>query len=162
MLNTEGPTALICSRQNLPIIDRTKYPPASMLHKGAYVLSDPEAGEPEIILMATGSEVWRMMKAAEQLAEQGVQVRTVSFPSWELFEQQPEDYRDAVLPPQVKKRVSVEAASPFGWCRYTGDEGRAIGLERFGASAPGEEVLDKLGFAVEDIVKAALELLGKQ
>ena len=162
MLNTEGPTALICSRQNLPVLDRNKYPPAAMLQKGAYVLSDPPEGKPDLILMATGSEVWRMLKAAEQLVARGVKVRTVSFPSWELFEKQPDDYKRSVLPPKVKRRLSIEAASPFGWCRYVGDGGRALGLGRFGASAPGEEVLDRLGFAVEDIVKAALELLGKK
>ena len=162
MLNNEGPTAIICSRQNLPVLDRKKYPPAAMLQKGAYVLSDPADGKPDIILMATGSEVCRMMKAADALAARGVKVRTVSFPCWELFEKQPAEYRRSVLPPQIRKRLSIEAASPFGWCRYVGDEGRALGLERFGASAPGEEILDKLGFAVEDIVKAALELLGKK
>jgi transketolase len=162
MLNTEGPTAIICSRQNLPVLDRTKYPPASMLHKGAYVLSDPDDGKPDIILMATGSEVWRMLKAADRLAAQGVKVRTVSFPSWELFERQPQAYRRSVLPARVKRRLSIEAASPFGWCRYTGDRGRAVGLERFGASAPGEEVLDRLGFAIDDIVNAALKLLSKR
>jgi len=159
MLNTEGPTAIVCSRQNLPVLDRAKYPPASELHKGAYILSDPEDGQPDIILMASGSEVRRMLEAAERLTDQGVKVRTVSFPSWELFEKQPDDYRQSVLPPSVRKRLSIEAATTFGWCRYVGDGGRSIGLDRFGESAPGEEILDRLGFAVDDIVREALELL---
>ncbi len=162
MLNTAGPTAIICSRQNLPIIDRSAHPAADMLHRGAYVLSDPAEGEPELILMATGSEVWRAMVAADRLAEDGARVRVVSFPSWELFERQPKDYRDSVLPPAVRRRLAVEAASPMGWHRYVGDEGDVMGLERFGASGPGEEVLDKLGFSVEHIVERARALLSRE
>jgi len=161
MLNTAGPTAIICSRQNLPILDRAKHPAADMLHKGAYVLSDPPDGEPELILMASGSEVWRAMEAAERLSADGVRVRVVSFPSWELFERQPADYRDSVLPPTVRKRLAVEAASPMGWRKYVGDEGDVMGLDRFGASGPGQEVLDKLGLSVEQIVERARGLIAR-
>jgi transketolase len=161
MLNADGPTAIMCSRQNLPILDPAKYAPAEGLHKGAYVLSDPPGGEPELILMATGSEVCRALEAADRLAERGVRVRMVSFPSWELFEKQPQQYRDAVLPPRVRKRLSVEAGSATGWHKYVTDEGDCICLERFGASAPGEELLDKLGFSVARIVERALALLGR-
>lgn len=162
MLNNRGPTAIVCSRQKLPVLDRQQYAPAEGLHKGAYVLADLPEGEPEIILMATGSEVQRALEAAGQLAAKGIKVRTVSFPSWELFEQQPEEYRSSVLPRHIRKRLAVEAASPMGWHKYVGDEGEVIGLSRFGASGPGDEVLDKLGFAVEHIVERALALLGRQ
>jgi len=161
MLNNAGPTAIICSRQNLPILDRAKHPAADMLHRGAYALSDPADGEPELILMASGSEVWRVMEAADRLSADGVRVRVVSFPSWELFERQPKDYRESVLPPTVRRRLAVEAASPMGWRKYVGDEGDVMGLERFGASGPGEEVLDELGFSVEQIVERARALLGR-
>lgn len=161
MVNAGGPTAIICCRQKLPVLDRTEYPSAQLLHKGAYVLSSPEDGEPDIILMATGSEVPRALEAARRLTEEGVRVRTVSFPSWELFEKQPQDYRDSVLPPHVRRRIAVESGSPMGWHKYVGDEGDVIALSRFGASGPGEEVLDKLGFSVEHIVQRALALLDK-
>jgi len=161
MLNNAGPTAIICSRQNLPILDRARHPAADMLHRGAYALSDPADGEPELILMASGSEVWRVMEAADRLSADGVRVRVVSFPSWELFERQPKDYRESVLPPTVRRRLAVEAASPMGWRKYVGDEGDVMGLERFGASGPGEEVLDELGFSVEQIVERARALLGR-
>jgi transketolase len=159
MLNSAGPTAIICSRQKLPVLDRTQYAPAERLHKGAYVLSDPPKGKPAIILMASGSEVGRTVEAGRRLADKGVKVRLVSFPSWELFDKQPKRYRDSVLPPAVRRRLAVEAGSPLGWRKYVGDEGEVIGLSRFGASAPGEEVLDRLGFAVERIVRRALALL---
>jgi len=159
MLNTAGPTAIICSRQKLPILDRKAFPAAKNLHKGAYVLCDPPKGKPQIILIATGSEVWRALEAAARLTKKGVRVRVVSFPSWELFEKQPKRYRESVLPPALRKRLVIEAASPVGWERYAGENGEVLGLQRFGASAPGEEALDKLGFAVEHIVKRALALL---
>jgi transketolase len=159
MLNAGGPTALACSRQNLPVIDRTKFAPAEGLHKGAYVLSDPPEGEPEIILMATGSEVAPTLEAARLLAEAGRRVRTVSFPSWELFEQQPEGYRRAVLPPAVRKRIAVEAGRPMGWERYVWNEGEVIGLPHFGESGPGGQVMKKLGFSAESIVARAQAML---
>jgi transketolase len=159
MLSTGGPTALACSRQGLPVLDRGELAPAEGLHKGAYVLRDAEGGEPDVILIASGSEVPLVLEAADALLEQGVRPRVVSFPSWELFEAQPQDYRDAVLPPSCPARVVVEAASPFGWERYAGDGGVVIGLDRFGASAPGKVVLDKLGFTGDHIVQTALELV---
>jgi transketolase len=162
VLNSQGPTAIACSRQKLPVLDRASLGPAEGLHRGAYVLADAPGGRPELILMASGSEVWRALEAAKRLAEKGIRVRTVSFPSWELFERQPKEYRRSVLPPQARKRLAVEAGSPLGWERYVGDEGEAMGLLRFGASAPGEEVLDRLGFAVDEIVKRALALLGRR
>ncbi|MHC5034692.1 MAG: transketolase [Planctomycetota bacterium] len=161
MINDTGPTAIVCSRQKLPVLDRAQFPPPEKLHKGAYVLFDPPGGDPDIILMASGSEVCRTLEAADRLTEQGVKVRTVSFPCWELFEKQSEEYRESVLLPQVRKRLAVEAGSPMGWDRYVGSEGDVIGLRRFGAAGPGEEVLDKLGFAVDHIVERALALLGK-
>jgi transketolase len=160
MLNTDGPVAIICSRQKLPVLDRSVYPGAANLSKGAYVLSDPPEGEPEIILMASGSEVSLMLQAAEELADRGVPVRAVSFPAWELFEAQPEEYRRSVLPPHVTRRLAVEAGSPQGWHKYVGSEGDVIGLNRFGESGPGEEVLDSLGFNVDNVVQRALSLLG--
>jgi len=159
MLNDAGPTAIVCSRQNLPVIDRERNAPADSLHRGAYVLSDPEDGDPDVILMASGSEVPRVTDAAGELVAKGVKARVVSFPSWELFEKQPEDYKRSVLPPEVRKRLAVEAGSPMGWHRYVGDEGDVIALDRFGASGPGGKVMDALGFSVQNIVERALRLL---
>jgi len=161
MLNANGPTAIICSRQKLPVLDRGQVPPAALLHKGAYVLSDPDDGEPEVILMASGSEVAPMLEAAQLLRGKGVRVRTVSFPSWGLFEKQPEDYRRSVLPPDVRKRVAVEAGASLGWHKYVGGEGDVIALDRFGASGPGEQVLEALGFTPERIAERALTLLDR-
>jgi transketolase len=160
MERADTPTAIFCSRQNLPVIDRTRYAPAEMLRKGAYVLSDPQDGPPEVILMASGSEVWRILGAAESLTREGVRVRTVSFPCWELFEEQPEEYRLSVLPPDVPRRLAVEAGCSLGWHRYVGDDGEVIGLDRFGASGPGDRVFDALGFSVEHITTRAREMLG--
>jgi transketolase len=162
MLNTAGPTGIICSRQKLPILDRRAFPPATNLHKGAYVLSDPPKGKPQIILIATGSEVWRALEAAARLTKKGVRVRVVSFPSWELFEKQPKRYRESVLPPGIRKRIVIEAASPVGWDKYAGENGEVLALRRFGASAPGEEALDRLGFGVQHIVQRAMALLKKR
>jgi len=160
MLNSDGPTAILCSRQNLPVIERPESASAAMLHKGAYVLADCN-GEPDLILMASGSEVAPTLEAARALAEDGIAVRVVSFPSWELFEAQPEDYRHSVLPPSVKKRLAVEAGSSFGWHKYTGEAGDIIAIDRFGASGPGGEVLALFGFSPENIAQRARDLLGK-
>lgn len=156
--NRRGPTALALSRQNLPTFDRETMGPASGLHQGAYVLSDSE-GKPELILMATGSEVQLIVEAAEVLRRDGVRVRVVSMPSWELFERQPQAYRDEVLPPGVTRRVAVEAGTTFGWSRYVGAEGRVIGADRYGASAPAEVIFEKLGFTVDNVVATARALL---
>ena len=153
-----GPVALILSRQNLPVLDRRKFPPADMLTKGAYVLSD--AGEPQAVLIATGSEVQLALNAQALLAERGVAARVVSMPSWELFEKMPRDYRDAVLPPAVTARVAVEAGIAMGWERYVGASGAVVGMTGFGASAPGGTVMEKFGFTSERVVDAALRVLG--
>ncbi len=156
-----GPVALILTRQKVPILDRNKLASAEGLRKGAYILSEALNGRPDIILISTGSEVFRALQAQEKLKQLGVNARIVSMPSWELFESQSKEYRDYVLPPEVKKRISIEAASVFGWERYVGSEGVMIGMRRFGASAPGEFLMQKFGFTAENIVEKSLELLGR-
>ncbi|ADO68248.1 transketolase [Stigmatella aurantiaca] len=157
---THHPVALVLSRQPVPTLDRTKYAPASGLSKGAYVLADSE-GTPDVILIGTGTEVSLCLQAAEQLQSEGVKARVVSMPSWELFEQQDESYKDAVLLPSVRARVSVEQAAAFGWERWVGLTGKIIGMRTFGASAPIKSLLQKFGFTVENVVKAAKETLAK-
>lgn len=152
--NRNGPTALILSRQGLPVI-KDKTVPASNLEKGAYIVRDCK-GTPDVILIGTGSELDIAVKAGEKLTESGKNVRVVSFPSWELFEKQSDDYKKSIFPPEVKKRISVEAGVSFGWNRYTGDEGKQIGLDHFGASAPANTLYEKFGMTVEKIVEAAL------
>jgi len=149
------PAVLALTRQALPTIDRKKFPPASGLARGAYILADAPAGQPEVILIGTGSEVALCLEAYEQLSKEGVWARVVSMPSWELFDDQDKSYRDSVLPPSVKARVSVELASDFGWTKYTGSEGHNIGIETFGASAPLKQLLKKFGFNVENVAAAA-------
>jgi len=156
-----GPTALVLSRQAIPTFDRTKFAPASGVAKGAYVLSDAPGAKPDVILMATGSEVGLCVAAQEKLASEGVKARVVSIPSWELFEQQGSAYKESVLPASVTARVSVEMASTFGWERYIGPKGKAVGMHTFGASAPLEDVLKKFGFTVDTVVAAAKETLTK-
>ncbi len=153
------PVCLILSRQNLPTLDRSKYASAAGTAKGAYVLADAPGGRPEVILMATGSEVALCVDAHEQLLKEGVKSRGVSIPSWELVEHQPVEYKDAVLPPSVTARVSVEQASTMGWERYVGLTGRKIGMRTFGASAPLKELQKKFGFNPEAVVAAAREQL---
>jgi transketolase len=149
------PAVLVLTRQAVPTIDRTKYGSASGLVRGAYILADAAGGSPEVILIGTGSEVALCVEAYEQLTKEGVRARVVSMPSWELFDDQDKAYRDSVLPPTVQARVSVEEASDFGWCKYTGSEGHNICIESFGASAPLKQLLKKFGFNVENIVAAA-------
>jgi transketolase len=153
------PAVLVLSRQPLPTVDRTVYASASGVAKGAYVLADAEGGKPTVILMASGSEVYLCMDAYEKLKAEGIQARVVSMPSWELFEKQSQEYRDSVLPPAVKARVSVEQASTMGWSRYVGSTGRTIGMQTFGASAPLKELQKKFGFTPENVVAAAKEQL---
>lgn len=153
------PVALVLSRQKLPTIDRDIFAPADELFKGAYVLADLGEGDPELILLASGSEVNLILRSAESLAAEGLNVRVVSFPSWEIFAQQDQAYRDRVLPPLVKNRLAVEAGSPFGWERWTGDKGRIIGIDKFGASAPGDIVMHEYGFSVANVIKEALALI---
>jgi transketolase len=156
----EGPTALILSRQKLPIIDQTGFASAEGLHRGAYILAEAPQGTPEALILATGSEIHIALDAYEKLVQQGVAVRVVSMPSWEVFEVQEADYREEVLPAKVKARLAVEAAVSMGWERYVGHEGRVIGIDRFGASAPGAVVLEKFGFTAEAIIDAVREMLG--
>jgi len=151
------PTALILTRQAVPIIDRTKYAPASGVSRGAYVLADADGGTPDVILLAAGSEVALCLEAFETLRAEGLKVRVVSMPSWELFDEQPQEYRDSVLPPAVRARVSVEQAATFGWSKYVGDTGQSIGMRSFGASAPLKQLVRKFGFTVENVVEAARE-----
>jgi transketolase len=151
------PAAMILSRQAMPTLDRGKYAPASGVAKGAYVLADASGGKPDVIVMATGTEVGLAVEAYEKLTSDGVKARVVSMPSWELFEQQPQDYRDAVLPPSVTARVSMEQASTFGWERYVGPTGTSIGMKTFGASAPLKELQKKFGFTADRVVTAAKE-----
>ena len=158
-LQRKGPTALILTRQNLPVLDRGRYASERELHKGAYVLWQAKDGTPDVILIATGSEVHVALKAAEILAAEGLNPRVVAMPSWELFEEQPEDYKREVLPPEVKARVAVEAGVRLGWERYVGTEGAIVSVERFGASAPGKEVLEKFGFTPENVARIARELM---
>ena len=129
--------------------------------KGAYILSESEGGPPEIILIATGSEVQLCVKAQATLKESGVKARVVSMPSWEIFNAQDDSYREGVLPKAIRKRVTIEAAATFGWHRWAGDEGVVIGIDRFGASAPGEEIFKQLGLTPERVSSEALRLLGK-
>ena len=159
--HTHGPAALVLTRQAVPTIDRTKYAPAAGLAKGAYVLADAAGGKPEAILMASGSEVSLCLAAYEKLSAEGVKVRVVSMPSWELFERQDAAYKESVLPAGVTARVSVEIASPFGWERYVGPRGKMIGMRTFGASAPLKALLTKFGFLPDNVVASVKELLGR-
>ena len=159
--NRHRPTALALTRQNLPTLDRSIYAPASGLVRGAYVLN-PKVEKPDIVLIATGSEVQHVVGAEPALAKAGVKARLVSMPCWELFAEQPKDYRDAVLPPNVGRRVSVEAGVTLGWDRWIGERGQAIGLDRFGASAPGGRVMKEFGFTVENVVTQALALMSNE
>ena len=156
-----GPVALMLTRQVLPIIDRTKYASAEGLEKGAYVLADAQGKTPELILIATGSEVAPTLEAYEKLSAEGIAARLVSMPSWDLFEKQPQSYRDAVLPPNVTARLAVEAAVSFGWERYVGPHGAVHGINRFGWSAPCKVIAEKLGFTGAHIAELAHELLGR-
>lgn len=157
--NRHRPTSLILTRQNLPTLDRTVYAPAEGLRKGAYVLADLGDKKPQIILMASGSEVSLIVEAGKCLAAKGVGVRLVSFPSWELFSDQSQEYRDAVLPPELEKRVAVEAGISLGWHRWVGLKGRIQGVDRYGASAPANLVFENLGFTVANIEQIASDLL---
>lgn len=158
----DKPVSLILTRQGVPTIDRDQYASADGLCRGAYVLSDPPDGEPELILIATGSEVSLIISAQQQLLDEGIRARTVSMPSWELFDAQTQDYRDSVLPPSVRARLAVEAGSPQGWCRYVGDGGDVIGLDHFGASAPGKTVMSEFGFTVENVLARAMDILARK
>jgi len=157
----DRPVALVLSRQNLPTLDRGALAPAEGLRRGAYVLADATNGEPDVILIASGSEVALIVAARQKLLEKQIQARIVSMPSWELFDVQPQEYRDSVLPRAMTKRLAVEAGISQGWHRYVGDRGDVLAVDRFGASAPGEVLLREYGFTVENVCARALGLLGR-
>ena len=153
-----SPSTLVLTRQPMPTFDRTKFAPASGVAKGAYVLIDAEGGKPDVILMATGSEVHLCVEAREKLAAEGIKARVVSMPSWDLFEKQDAAYKESVFPAAITARVSVEMAATFGWDRYVGPKGKMIGMHSFGASAPIKDVMKKFGFTIENIVAAAKQV----
>ena len=162
MTRMQGPVALILSRQKMPNIDQEKYAPAKgNVQKGAYILSEAEGGKPDVILIGTGSELNLCVSAQETLKSEGIKARVVSMPSWELFDKQDQSYRDEVLPPTIHQRVSVEAGITMGWWKWVTAEGGVIGIDRFGESGPGEEVMKIFGFTVEHVVEKAKEVLKK-
>jgi transketolase len=153
------PAVVVLSRQPLPTIDRSKYASAAGLARGAYVLGDAPNGKPDVLLIATGSEIALALEAHERLLGEGVHSRVVSMPSWDVFEHQSKEYRDSVLPPAVRARVAIEQASAFGWERYVGQSGRIIGMQTFGASAPLKALMTEYGFTVDNVVAAARDQL---
>jgi transketolase len=155
------PAVLALSRQPLPTLDRNRYAPASGVARGAYILADAPDGNPEVILIASGSEVSLAVQAHGKLLAEGIRTRLVSMPSWDIFEHQTQQYRDSVLPPKVKARVAIEQASTIGWERYVGQDGRVIGMRTFGASAPLKELQKKFGFEPDRVVEVVRELLEK-
>ena len=159
MTHRDGPVAFVLTRQKLPVIDRTRFAPASGVARGAYVLADADGGAPQAIIIATGSEVSVAMGARELLAKGGIRTRVVSMPCWETFEAQSAEYRESVLPAAVKARVSVEAGVTFGWHRWIGDAGIAIGIDRYGSSAPGEINMEKFGFTADNVARAVRSLV---
>lgn len=158
LANTKGPTTLVFSRQNLPVLDRRVCSASSGTRQGGYILWESSAG-PDLVLIATGSEVAMTLSAGQKLAEEGIKVRVVSLPSWEIFDRQPQEYRNKVLPPQITARLAVEAGTRLGWEHYTGLQGKIIGMDTFGASAPGPVLYEKFGFTAANIAAAAKELL---
>ena len=158
----EGPIAIILTRQNVPVIDRTRFNPANGLRKGAYILADSSSAKPEIILMATGSEVHLALEVYERLRNEGIGVRVVNMPSWELFEKQPEQYRSEILPPEITVRMSIEAGVTLGWHKYAGLGGEIVGIDHFGASAPGKTVLKEFGFTSENVLDRIKALLAER
>ena len=156
--SNNGPVVIVLTRQGLPVIDQSKYTPATELEKGAYILSDVD--NPAVILLATGSEVSLILDAQAKLKEQGIAARVVSMPSWELFEKQENSYKEKVLPPSIRKRLAVEAGSVLGWHKYVTDEGSIIGMINFGESAPAGDLMKLFGFTVENVVKEVKKLLG--
>jgi transketolase len=158
----DRPVLLILSRQALPTLDRTRYASAGGLAQGAYVLADAPDGEPDVLLLATGSEVSLCVSAYEQLAAEGIKARVVSMPSWELFEHQSQEYRERVIPRAITARVAIEEASTFGWERYTGLDGTILGMHTFGLSAPMKIVAQHFGFDPEHVVAAAKAQLARQ
>jgi transketolase len=162
LLKTDGPTALVFTRQGVPVLDRTECAPAASLQRGGYILWGSTNGAPEVILIGTGSETHIVLEAGKQLAAEGVGVRVVSLPSWELFDQQPAQYCETVLPPDITARVAVEAGITIGWEHYVGLEGAIVGMRSFGASAPSQVLYEKFGITVENVVKTAKELIKRK
>ncbi len=161
LLNEDGPTALIFTRQNLPVLDRSAFGPAAGLRKGGYILWESAAGDPEVLLIGTGSEVQLALGAGRRLAAEGIRVRVVSLPSWELFDRASQAWRDRVLPPAVRSRVAVEAGVSLGWEHYVGLEGAVVGIDRFGASAPYQVIYEKFGITAEAVAAEARRLFGR-
>jgi transketolase len=159
--NNHGPTALALTRQKLPVFDRSRYASAEGLTRGAYVLSESPTGRIDAIIIATGSEVSVAVEAQDKLAAQDIGARVVSMPSWELFDKQPQAYRDDILPPTIHARLAIEAGVTLGWERYVGDKGDVIGIDRYGASAPVQVVMEKLGFTAANAVERVKKMLGK-
>lgn len=159
--NRRGPTALVLTRQNLPVLDRTIFAPSEGVRRGGYVLA-AEEGELKAIVIASGSEIHLALEGREILQKEGVGTRVVSMPSWEIFDGQDQAYRREVLPPACRVRVAVEAASPFGWERYVGADGAVVGMPGFGASAPGGALMKHFGFTEENVAERVRELLGKE
>lgn len=154
-----GPTALVFSRQGVPVLDRKECMPSEGLQRGGYILWESTKDIPEVILIGTGSETHIALEAGKKLASEGIGIRVVSLPSWDLFDSQPADYRETVLPPSVRARVAVEAGIKLGWEHYVGLEGTVIGMESFGASAPGAVLYEKFGITADHVAQAAKELL---
>ncbi|HEX9530605.1 MAG TPA: transketolase C-terminal domain-containing protein, partial [Acidimicrobiales bacterium] len=164
LIHHDRPVGLVLTRQNVPVLDRTRLAPASGLAKGAYTLYDPPASnggspDPDLIIIATGSEVSISVEAAERLAGEGIRARVVSMPSWDLFAAQPQSYRDEVLPPAVRGRLAVEAAASFGWERWIGQDGACVCLDHFGASAPGARAMTEFGFTADNVAEHARRLV---
>lgn len=159
MQNTHKATALVLTRQNVPVLDRTQFAPASELKRGAYILADAPGGKPDVILIATGSEVGLIVAAREKLAAENIRARAVSMPSWDLFDAQPQEYRESVLPPSVPARLAVEAGVAQGWQKFVGDRGEVLSIERYGASAPYQVLFEKFGFTADNVVSRAKHLV---
>ncbi|MFQ5945305.1 MAG: transketolase [Anaerolineae bacterium] len=162
LLNRDGPTALIFTRHKVPVLDRGVYPPADLLRQGAYVLWEAEGERPDAILIATGSEVHLALEAGQELAAEGIRARVVSMPSWELFDRQPQEYRDEVIPPEVKARIAIEAGVKLGWEHYVGIEGAVVGMDGFGASAPAPVLYEKFGITKARVAEEARRLVGEK
>jgi transketolase len=156
-----GPVALVLTRQGVPVLDRSVFAPADGLQRGAYVLADSPKGKPDLLLVASGSEVHIAIEAAAKLAQKGISSRLVSMPSWELFDKQPDSYRRDVLSPEIKSRVAIEAGRTQGWWRYVGERGDVVGLDHFGASAPYKILYEKFGITADRVVEKALKILGR-
>jgi transketolase len=157
----KGPIALVLTRQGVPVLDRSVFAPAAGLHQGAYVLAEPAKGKPDLLLMASGSEVHIAIEAAKKLEQKGISSRLVSMPSWELFDRQPESYRRDVVAPEIKARIAIEAGRTQGWWRYVGEKGDVVGIDHFGASAPYKILYEKFGITADRVVEKALKLLGR-